>query len=229
MKHSFVRQELVLMFDVSIFRRPDFARVWTLASSKLTYLQLGYITQLIVIELLSPTVAPNQSPNHIPPPVFPSWTLASSKTPSYLLLWWRTLIKVGELRKKKDANMAFMMYEFEMDDECVEMSISTTKCIKSKVPKKVKCFWLPILPNELGCFDYITMLVAVCGLFGSGFGIIGKVIGISNSERALHLLFVVALVQITCLALTFLRCGMNPCGEIWHINRVGSSRSKDSW
>nr|GEY18218.1 hypothetical protein [Tanacetum cinerariifolium] len=65
-------EELVLMFDASIFRRPDFARVWTLASSKLTYLQLGFITQLIVIELLSPTVAPNQSPNHIPPPVFPN-------------------------------------------------------------------------------------------------------------------------------------------------------------
>ncbi|KAM0058929.1 putative F-box domain, leucine-rich repeat domain superfamily, F-box-like domain superfamily [Helianthus debilis subsp. tardiflorus] len=65
-------EELVLMFDASIFRRPDFARVWTLASTKLTYLQIGYITQLMVIELLSPTVAPNQSPNHIPPHVFPN-------------------------------------------------------------------------------------------------------------------------------------------------------------
>lgn len=65
-------EELVLMFDVSIFRRPDFARVWNLASTKLTYLHLGYITQLMVTEVLSPTVPPNQSPNHIPPPVFPN-------------------------------------------------------------------------------------------------------------------------------------------------------------
>ncbi|KAF5754687.1 putative F-box domain, leucine-rich repeat domain superfamily, F-box-like domain superfamily [Helianthus annuus] len=65
-------EELVLMFDASIFRRPDFARVWTLASTKLIYLQIGYITQLMVIELLSPTVAPNQSPNHILPHVFPN-------------------------------------------------------------------------------------------------------------------------------------------------------------
>ncbi|XP_076942176.1 F-box/LRR-repeat protein 10 [Bidens hawaiensis] len=65
-------EELVLMFDASIFRRLDFTRVWTLASEKLTYLQIGYITQIMVIELLSPTVPPNQSPNHIPPPVFPN-------------------------------------------------------------------------------------------------------------------------------------------------------------
>ncbi|KAI3812133.1 hypothetical protein L1987_16839 [Smallanthus sonchifolius] len=65
-------EELVLMFDASIFHRPDFSRVWTLASAKLTYLQIGYITQLMVIELLSPTVAPNQSPNHILPHVFPN-------------------------------------------------------------------------------------------------------------------------------------------------------------
>lgn len=65
-------EELVLMFDVSIFRRPDFARVWTLASAKLTCLQIGYITQLMVTELLSPTVAPHHSPNHILPPVFPN-------------------------------------------------------------------------------------------------------------------------------------------------------------
>ncbi|KAL8267423.1 hypothetical protein R6Q59_004767 [Mikania micrantha] len=65
-------EELVLLFDASIFRRPDFARVWSLASAKLTYLQIGYITQLMVIELLSPTVAPNQSPSHILPHVFPN-------------------------------------------------------------------------------------------------------------------------------------------------------------
>ncbi|KAI3698861.1 hypothetical protein L2E82_42739 [Cichorium intybus] len=67
-------EELILMFDVSIFRRPDFARVWTLASTKLTYLQIGYITQLMVTELLTPTISPHQQPNptHIPPPIFPN-------------------------------------------------------------------------------------------------------------------------------------------------------------
>ncbi|XP_071701869.1 F-box/LRR-repeat protein 10 [Rutidosis leptorrhynchoides] len=65
-------EELVLMFDVSLYRRPDAARVWTLASSKLTYLHLGYITQIMFIEMLSPTVPINQSPNHIQPPLFPN-------------------------------------------------------------------------------------------------------------------------------------------------------------
>ncbi|CAI9275748.1 unnamed protein product [Lactuca saligna] len=68
-------EELILMFDVSIFRRPDFARVWTLASTKLTYLQIGYITQLMVTELLTPTTSPHHQPNHninIPPPIFPN-------------------------------------------------------------------------------------------------------------------------------------------------------------
>ncbi|KAL4569663.1 hypothetical protein LXL04_025305 [Taraxacum kok-saghyz] len=65
-------EELILMFDVSIFRRPDFARVWTLASTKLTYLQLGYITQLMVTELLTPTPPPHQQPPHLPPPIFPN-------------------------------------------------------------------------------------------------------------------------------------------------------------
>ncbi|KAI3714186.1 hypothetical protein L1987_72781 [Smallanthus sonchifolius] len=64
--------ELVLMFNASVFHRPDFSRVWTLASAKLTYLQIGYIDETTVIELLSPTVAPNQSPNHILPHVFPN-------------------------------------------------------------------------------------------------------------------------------------------------------------
>ncbi|CAA0827746.1 F-box/LRR-repeat protein 10 [Striga hermonthica] len=54
------------MFDVSIFLRHNFARVWSVAPPSLTSLELGYISSVMVTELLSPAAAP---PNHhFPPP-----------------------------------------------------------------------------------------------------------------------------------------------------------------
>ncbi|KAL0365712.1 UNVERIFIED_CONTAM: F-box/LRR-repeat protein 10 [Sesamum angustifolium] len=49
-------ETLILMFDVSIFLRHNFARVWSLASSKLISLEIGYISSVMVTELLSPAV-----------------------------------------------------------------------------------------------------------------------------------------------------------------------------
>ncbi|XP_028090042.1 F-box/LRR-repeat protein 10 isoform X2 [Camellia sinensis] len=63
---------LILMFDVSIFLRPNFARVWALASTKLTSLEIGYISSVMVTELLSPTVGHYQSPNHVRASILPS-------------------------------------------------------------------------------------------------------------------------------------------------------------
>lgn len=60
------------MFDVCIFLRHNFARVWALASSKLTYLEIGYISSVMVTELLSPTAGPRQSPDDIQPSILPS-------------------------------------------------------------------------------------------------------------------------------------------------------------
>lgn len=65
-------ETLILMFDVSVFLRHNFARVWALASSKLTCLEIGYISSVMVTELLSPTVGPQHWPNQIQPPVLPS-------------------------------------------------------------------------------------------------------------------------------------------------------------
>ncbi|XP_059647425.1 F-box/LRR-repeat protein 10 isoform X2 [Cornus florida] len=65
-------KSLILMFDVSIFLRHNFARAWALASSKLTSLEIGYISSVMVTELLSPTVGPHQSPKHIRPSILPS-------------------------------------------------------------------------------------------------------------------------------------------------------------
>lgn len=56
------------MFDVSLFLRHNFARVWALASEKLISLEIGYISSVTVTEMLSPTVGPQQSPNHIGQP-----------------------------------------------------------------------------------------------------------------------------------------------------------------
>ncbi|PSS21780.1 F-box/LRR-repeat protein [Actinidia chinensis var. chinensis] len=65
-------ETLILMFDVSTFLRHNFARVWALACAKLTSLEIGYISSLMVTELLSPTVGPNQPPNNIKTSILPS-------------------------------------------------------------------------------------------------------------------------------------------------------------
>ncbi|KAK4437592.1 F-box/LRR-repeat protein 10 [Sesamum alatum] len=65
-------ETLILMFDVSIFLRHNFARVWSLASSKLISLEIGYISSVMVTELLSPAVGPQQSSNHPRPSILPN-------------------------------------------------------------------------------------------------------------------------------------------------------------
>lgn len=60
------------MFDVSSFLRHNFARVWTLASEKLASLEIGYISSVMVTELLSPNLGFHQLPNHIRPSILPS-------------------------------------------------------------------------------------------------------------------------------------------------------------
>ncbi|XAR59871.1 hypothetical protein NMG60_11015868 [Bertholletia excelsa] len=65
-------ETLTLMFDVSIFLRHNFARVWALASAKLSSLEIGYISSVMVTELLSPTVGPHQSPNQSRVLILPS-------------------------------------------------------------------------------------------------------------------------------------------------------------
>ncbi|KAJ0011288.1 hypothetical protein Pint_34210 [Pistacia integerrima] len=65
-------EALMLMFDISIFLRHNFARVWALASSKLTSLEIGYVSAVMVTELLSPNLGPRPSPNNIQAPILPS-------------------------------------------------------------------------------------------------------------------------------------------------------------
>ncbi|XP_073153481.1 F-box/LRR-repeat protein 10-like isoform X1 [Henckelia pumila] len=65
-------EALILMFDVSIFLRHNFARVWILASEKLISLEIGYISSVMVTELLSPTVGLHQSANQIHPSILPN-------------------------------------------------------------------------------------------------------------------------------------------------------------
>lgn len=65
-------ETLTLMFDVSIFLLHNFARVWALASPKLTSLEIGYITSISVIELLNPLLIPQNPPNLIRPSILPS-------------------------------------------------------------------------------------------------------------------------------------------------------------
>ncbi|XP_030450295.1 F-box/LRR-repeat protein 10 isoform X1 [Syzygium oleosum] len=60
-------EALFLMFDVSIFIRHNFARVWALASTKLTSLEIGYISSVMITELLNP----NLEQTHIQPSVLP--------------------------------------------------------------------------------------------------------------------------------------------------------------
>ncbi|VFQ67798.1 unnamed protein product [Cuscuta campestris] len=64
-------ESMVLMFDVSTFLRHTFARVWSLAPASLSSLQVGYISSVMVTELLSPPMVPQQSLNRIQPPVLP--------------------------------------------------------------------------------------------------------------------------------------------------------------
>ncbi|PPR95102.1 hypothetical protein GOBAR_AA25573 [Gossypium barbadense] len=65
-------EELHLMFDLSLFLRHNFARVWALASKMLTSLEIGYISSVMVTELLSPNVGPHQYPNQIRPSILPA-------------------------------------------------------------------------------------------------------------------------------------------------------------
>ncbi|EOX97553.1 F-box/RNI-like superfamily protein isoform 2 [Theobroma cacao] len=65
------RKALNLMFDISLFLRHNFARVWALASEKLSSLEIGYISSVTVTELLSPNVGPHQCPNQIRPSILP--------------------------------------------------------------------------------------------------------------------------------------------------------------
>lgn len=60
------------MFDVSIFLRHSFARVWALASSKLISLEIEYISSVMVTELLSPAVGPHQLSNQPWPSILPN-------------------------------------------------------------------------------------------------------------------------------------------------------------
>ncbi|KAF7847295.1 hypothetical protein BT93_L3112 [Corymbia citriodora subsp. variegata] len=60
-------EALFLMFDVSIFIRHNFAQVWALASTKLTSLEIGYISSVMIMELLDP----NLEQTHIQPSVLP--------------------------------------------------------------------------------------------------------------------------------------------------------------
>jgi len=60
------------MFDVSSLIGHNFARVWPLASEKLTSIEIGYISSVAVTEMLSPNLGPHQSPNHIRPSILPS-------------------------------------------------------------------------------------------------------------------------------------------------------------
>ncbi|XP_020539296.1 F-box/LRR-repeat protein 10 isoform X2 [Jatropha curcas] len=59
------------MFDASLFLRHNFARVWALASEKLTSLEIGYVSSVMLTELLSPSVGPHQSPTNIRPSILP--------------------------------------------------------------------------------------------------------------------------------------------------------------
>ncbi|KAK9666746.1 hypothetical protein RND81_14G208000 [Saponaria officinalis] len=65
-------ETLYLMFDVSTFLRHNFARAWTLASEKLTSLEISYISSVMVTELLSPTAGPDQFLQHVQPSVLPN-------------------------------------------------------------------------------------------------------------------------------------------------------------
>ncbi|CAA3006304.1 F-box/LRR-repeat protein 10 isoform X2 [Olea europaea var. sylvestris] len=60
------------MFDVSIFLRHNFARVWALATRRLISLEIGYISSVMVTELLSPSLGLHQSSYHVQPSILPN-------------------------------------------------------------------------------------------------------------------------------------------------------------
>lgn len=62
-------ETLNLMFDLSTFLRHTFARAWTLASARLTSLEIGYISSVMVTELLSPNGGGHQ---HVRPSILPN-------------------------------------------------------------------------------------------------------------------------------------------------------------
>ncbi|OIW12748.1 hypothetical protein TanjilG_24681 [Lupinus angustifolius] len=65
-------EALILMFDVSLFLRHNFAGVWASASENLTSLEIGYISSVTVTELLSPNLGSHQSLNPVQPSMLPS-------------------------------------------------------------------------------------------------------------------------------------------------------------
>ncbi|KAB2602634.1 F-box/LRR-repeat protein 10-like [Pyrus ussuriensis x Pyrus communis] len=66
-------EALILMLDVSsIYLRHNFTQVWALASDKLTSLKIGYISSLMVTELLCPNFESHQSSNRIQPSILPN-------------------------------------------------------------------------------------------------------------------------------------------------------------
>ncbi|GAV86606.1 LRR_6 domain-containing protein [Cephalotus follicularis] len=65
-------EAVMLMFDVSLFLRHNFAQAWALASDKLTSLHIGFISSVTVTELLSPNVVPNQSVDNFRPSILPN-------------------------------------------------------------------------------------------------------------------------------------------------------------
>ncbi|CAK9316019.1 unnamed protein product [Citrullus colocynthis] len=63
---------LTLMFDVSFFLRQNFARVWAMASEKLTSLEIGCIYSVTVTEMLSQNLGIGNSMNRISPSMWPN-------------------------------------------------------------------------------------------------------------------------------------------------------------
>ncbi|XP_022762997.1 F-box/LRR-repeat protein 10-like isoform X2 [Durio zibethinus] len=64
-------EAISLMFDISLFLRHNVARIWALASEKLTSLEVGYVSSVTVTELLSPNVGPHQCLNQVRPSILP--------------------------------------------------------------------------------------------------------------------------------------------------------------
>lgn len=60
------------MFDVSFFLRQNFARVWAMASEKLSSLEIGCIYSVTVTELLSQNLGAGNSMNRIVPSMWPN-------------------------------------------------------------------------------------------------------------------------------------------------------------
>ncbi|KAA0040326.1 F-box/LRR-repeat protein 10 isoform X2 [Cucumis melo var. makuwa] len=65
-------EALTLMFDVSFFLRQNFARVWAMASEKLSSLEIGCIYSVTVTELLSQNLGAGNSMNRIVPSMWPN-------------------------------------------------------------------------------------------------------------------------------------------------------------